>query len=488
VELLVKLCAENKGEVLRTARTSLYRLVDADADRTLQGLAKRGEKKARLEAISALGERRAVSAKAELLSLAQDSDAEVRGEALEAVQKLSDAADVPTLLALLPKSADEEHRRAIERAVAATCNRIEGEGRAEAVLAGLKEGGLDAAGRVSYYRILGAVPSAASYAALLKGLEEQDDAARGVAVAVLAKYPGDAQVPLLLAVARSPRNEGERADALKGVISKLNAQTRRDAALLEQYRGLLDLAKTAEEKKQILGGLGTIPLRASLEVIQSVTGGEYEAERMLATVKLAQSLIGAYPEWAMGLVGPAQESENQAVRSQAALVAGAYKRAQGYLTAWEVSGPYKEADKTGGMLIDVHFPPEEGGGAWQIQPLCVKPDYPAGGLNLAETFGAFECVAYLRTAVVAPSALEAVLSLGTNDGCKVWVNGEALYGTNVGRPLIPGQDKIPVKLKAGSNTILIAVYQQGGEWGAVASLEDGNGAPLSGVVNQLLGG
>ncbi len=60
--------------------------------------------------------------------------------------------------------------------------------------------------------------------------------------------------------------------------------------------------------------------------------------------------------------------------------------------------------------------------------------------------------------------LDAVLSLGVDDGEKIWVNGELAFDNFVARPLQADQDKVPVKLKAGTNRILMKIYQNNLGW------------------------
>ena len=77
--------------------------------------------------------------------------------------------------------------------------------------------------------------------------------------------------------------------------------------------------------------------------------------------------------------------------------------------------------------------------------------------------------------------MEAVLELGTNDGCRIFWNGALSHALNAGRALTPGEDKLPVQLAAGENDLVIAVFQQGGAWGATARLVDKNGQPIAGL-------
>jgi len=71
--------------------------------------------------------------------------------------------------------------------------------------------------------------------------------------------------------------------------------------------------------------------------------------------------------------------------------------------------------------------------------------------------------------------------VGSNDGVKVWWNGVQVHGFEDARPLTADQDKLRVSVKAGWNTLMLAVYQRGGAWGACARILGKDGQPLSGL-------
>ncbi len=58
-----------------------------------------------------------------------------------------------------------------------------------------------------------------------------------------------------------------------------------------------------------------------------------------------------------------------------------------------------------------------------------------------------------------------LLLLGSDDGVRVWVNGEEVWDNPVGRGLKPDQDIIPVKLNRGINSLLLKVENGLGAWG-----------------------
>jgi cysteine-rich repeat protein len=75
--------------------------------------------------------------------------------------------------------------------------------------------------------------------------------------------------------------------------------------------------------------------------------------------------------------------------------------------------------------------------------------------------------AYAFTWIYAPSDRDASLAIGTDDGHKIWLDGEVI-GTDAGCHGV-GVDafRYPVSLDAGWHRVLIKVYDGGGGWGLV---------------------
>ena len=72
--------------------------------------------------------------------------------------------------------------------------------------------------------------------------------------------------------------------------------------------------------------------------------------------------------------------------------------------------------------------------------------------------------AYAYTEVLSDEAKVVFLSLGSNDGGKLWVNGLILWDNPVQRGCVPDDDQIPISLKKGKNTLLLKVEQHGNKW------------------------
>jgi hypothetical protein len=67
---------------------------------------------------------------------------------------------------------------------------------------------------------------------------------------------------------------------------------------------------------------------------------------------------------------------------------------------------------------------------------------------------------------------EALLSVGSDDGMRLWFNRKQIHDVDTDRSSSPGQERIPVTLKAGWNEVLIRVDNRGkGDWNFFAEFK-----------------
>ncbi|HZK93988.1 MAG TPA: hypothetical protein VFC67_07260, partial [Prolixibacteraceae bacterium] len=76
--------------------------------------------------------------------------------------------------------------------------------------------------------------------------------------------------------------------------------------------------------------------------------------------------------------------------------------------------------------------------------------------------------AYAYTEVLSDENKVWFISLGSNDGGKLLVNGVNVWDYPQARGLVTGDDVIPVMLKKGKNTLLFKIEQRGNQWGFCA--------------------
>jgi hypothetical protein len=137
----------------------------------------------------------------------------------------------------------------------------------------------------------------------------------------------------------------------------------------------------------------------------------------------------------------------------------------------------------------VAFPPEKPGAkdvAWRLLPVGGRPGRP-WMLDLAGALGAGEHrAAYVRTWLHSPKAQPARLELGSDDGNKVWLNGQLVYAKNLGGAAVPGKYKANVSLRKGWNALLLEITQASGPWEFCLAIRARDGSKLQGLRTQAI--
>ena len=73
-------------------------------------------------------------------------------------------------------------------------------------------------------------------------------------------------------------------------------------------------------------------------------------------------------------------------------------------------------------------------------------------------------VTYVAEKIDVKEPQNKILALGSDDGLKVWVNGDSVVCVHKGRQLLPYDDLVKIHLKKGENVILYKVDQGTGDW------------------------
>lgn len=132
---------------------------------------------------------------------------------------------------------------------------------------------------------------------------------------------------------------------------------------------------------------------------------------------------------------------------------------------WEISGPYV------GNGFDPAFNnaelPETDPAAAQWRDLSL-----ADSEIKANLVGKENASAYLRTTIRIPEPYFCEIKIGSDDGVKVWGNGELLHQNKVLRGVVVDNDTVRFRLKAGENTLLIKLVNAGGTDGISVGIGD----------------
>lgn len=80
------------------------------------------------------------------------------------------------------------------------------------------------------------------------------------------------------------------------------------------------------------------------------------------------------------------------------------------------------------------------------------------------------CIGYAWTEIEVPADTDAYLGIGSDDGLKIWLNGQLIHDKWVRRLSRLDDDVVHLKLKAGRNALLMKIQNAFGDWSFVARL------------------
>jgi putative membrane-bound dehydrogenase-like protein len=146
--------------------------------------------------------------------------------------------------------------------------------------------------------------------------------------------------------------------------------------------------------------------------------------------------------------------------------------------SWHVLGPFENGPDRAGL--EKAFPPEKGidlkatydGKAGKVSWRTIKAG--AGNYFDLQAFhgaGSPQSVSYLYREIESPADQDATVLLGTDDGCKLWVNDQLVHKSAATRAAAPEQDVVKVKLKKGKNKVLLKIDNGDGAHGFYFSAE-----------------
>jgi HEAT repeat protein len=487
VPLLAQQAAAAKGAEQKAARESLYRLRGAEVDAAILQNLPSAPPAVKVELVGAIGERNIGGAIKSLLTTAADEDRKVRLESFKVLRVVAKPEDLPALVNLLLEVKTDADRSEAEKMVAAVAHKIEDKSRqATAVLAVLPNV-KEAAGRASLLRTLGRIGDSSSLPTLRAALSSREPEIQDAAIRALADWPTPEPVPDLVKVAQTTENKVHKVLALRGFVRLLSLDSSRPAEeTIDLYKKAMELAGDDTEKKRVLSGLAAAKSLAALNMAaQYLDDLTLRLEAESAAVQIAQATIGSDPQRTKEVLQKLiQNTKNDTLRERAQQILSQADRFEDYIPVWQVSGPYMKENVDGPGLFDVPFAPEQEGqqATWRL----ISAGTNEALLGLVElekddTLNGVNRVAYLRARVWSPKEQKAQLELGSDDGVKVWLNGQLVHANNVIRPAEAGQDKAPVMLKEGWNPLLVKLTQGEGQWALCVRFRGPDGNKLEGL-------
>lgn len=486
---LLEAAADADADVAKAAKTAVGRLPGQEVNAMLVARLPQASGPARRALVELAGQRRLQAAVPELLKSARDSDPELRRASVEALGETVSVTQLPALADLLAKASSEDDLADLEAALDTACTRLPDKaGCAAPLLARLS--GSPPPAQAALLRVLGTVGTPDALAAVRSSMSQGDKSVRDAAFRVLADWPQSTALPALVEVIRSPADDTQRTLALRGAVRLLGLGDQSSAQAVKTYGELLALARRVDDRKLVLSGLGALPDPAAVKLVEPLladTSVRKEAESAL--LGIARGLAGSAPAEAKALATRLQtESADAATRERAGQILQSMDQFEDYLTAWQFAGAYRLAAGEGGSVFAREFPPEKGDAsvAWRPLPAGNQKARPWMMDLLATRTGESACAAYARTWIYSLVAQPVRVEFGTDDGHKLWCNGEPIAQADRGGAAKPGEFSTIASLRQGWNSLLLKVTQDSGPWEFCLRLRTPAGGRLEGLRIQAL--
>ncbi|MBM3497747.1 MAG: HEAT repeat domain-containing protein [Armatimonadetes bacterium] len=334
---------------------------------------------------------------------------------------------------------------------------------------------------------LAAIPGPRARAAL-EGAASHDDVNVRVRALELLDRLGDA-------AARDTLLEGAQAGngtALAAYVRQADAV--RDGGRPDEARAMyvtaLGLAPTDELKSLAMYGMAGTPLYDLLRLVEPCLAQNDTREaalRVFVAVALHQAEGGSPWQAEQMLLHALQLGPS---RQLAGEIAGSLRemgvnvdpfRPTGFIGQWWLTGPFP------GDNIDAEWAPEQGidlaapmqAGDREVKWAEHRTPDPSGIVNFAALLQPnTNSTAYMYAEVKVDQAQDVVLKCGSDDGMKLWLNGQLLHRAPQPRGLRVDEDTVEGRLEAGVNKVLVKVVQGGGGWEACIRLTDRTGQAL----------
>jgi hypothetical protein len=298
VPLLAERAATSKGGEQLAARASLWTLPGKEVDEAvLFWLLGSPSDPIKNELIQAAGERRIVSGKNLLMTLAASGPISNSLEAAKVLRVVASADDIPALLGILLGMSDETVQEETENTIGVLAQTIaDPQARAESIgelLAPKPDSKLqpvtDVSKRCLLYRTLGKIGDDSSLTLLRAALRDQVAQIQDAAIRALADWPNPTPREDVLEIARKSKDLTHQVLALRGYVRMIGLEKfQSPEAAVRSLETALALSSRPEEKKLVLGALPDFACPEALAVAESllnVEGVQEEAQAAVENIK-----------------------------------------------------------------------------------------------------------------------------------------------------------------------------------------------------------
>ncbi len=293
VPVLLDAAGDSDTELSQTAKLTLAHLPGKDVDADLLARLPQATGKTRQALIEMVGQRRIDAGVPIIMSGLGDADAGVRSAAIQAVGAMGGDKQAADLVALLQKAQDAKDRADIEKALLAISGRSGASG-VPSLMPLLQDS--DSALRMVGLHALAVAGGPDALAAVKAALADKDEKVQDEAARMLStwpnNWPGDtAAADALLTLAKSGKTTLHQVLGLRGYLQYVRGDKKlNDGAKMAKVSDLVPLFQRPEEKRLIIGTVGTIRSARSLDLLTTLAADSAVAEDAYsAIVNLADS-------------------------------------------------------------------------------------------------------------------------------------------------------------------------------------------------------
>jgi HEAT repeat protein len=303
VPALVELLNDGDSEISKAAQESLASVPGPEADEAVTKMLKSRQASRRLTALELISRRRMMSSVPAVLEATGDDDQKIRSSALRKVGELGSLSELPALLDLLIKYKQSQDLDAVERALSAICMKTDNPESYTTKFTNLLDR-VQPLQKSALLRVLGVIGGSSALEAVRAEVNSSNELVREVAIRALSGWKTADAAPHLLALAKESQIPSQKAATLRGYINLVLDESLSTGKKLEMCKQAIALIQRNEEKKLLLGVLGTVPATEALSMAMNyVDDSLVRNEACFAVVAICDKIVLQNPDEVADAIG-----------------------------------------------------------------------------------------------------------------------------------------------------------------------------------------
>ena len=310
VPMLVELLNDGDSEISQAAQESLASVPGHQANEAVIELLNSSQVSRRVTALELISRRRMTTSIPALLKAAGDDNPEIRSSALRKVGELGSLTELPALLDLLTKFKTSQDLDAVKRSLSAICMKADNPESYATKLTGLL-GRVQPMQKVALLHVLGVIGGADSLDAVRAEVNNPNEVVREAAISALCAWKTADAAPHLLALAKESPFSSRKTATLRGYINLIRDESLSPEEKLEMCRQATALIQRNEEKKLLLGVLGSVPSTEALSMAMTyMVDPLVRNEACFAVVAICEKIVLQNPDEVADAIGKVLKATN----------------------------------------------------------------------------------------------------------------------------------------------------------------------------------